>query len=76
MDVAKDQAACAPKLTPREREVLELAAVGLTAKEIGERLGIAARTVGHHLDRACDRLDACNVVNAVAKGIVLGLIRP
>lgn len=76
MDVAENQAAGAPKLTPREREVLELAAVGLTAKEIGQRLDIAARTAEHHLDRACLRLDACNVVNAVTKGIVLGLIRP
>lgn len=76
MDVAENQAACAPKLTPREREVLEFAAIGMTAKEIGVKLDIAARTVEHHIDRACERLDACNVVNAVAKGIVLGLIRP
>jgi DNA-binding CsgD family transcriptional regulator len=74
--VADNDAAPTVTLTPREREVLELAAVGLTAKEIAGELDIAARTVEHHLDRACVRLNAGNVPNAVAKGIVLGLIRP
>lgn len=76
MDVAQDQPASAPVLSPREREVLELAAIGLTAKEIAERLDIAPRTVEHHTKRACERLGATNVTHAVAIGIGLGLIRP
>lgn len=39
-------------VTGREAEVAALAAGGLTNAEIGERLGISARTVGNHLQRA------------------------
>lgn len=35
-------------LTPRQREVLQLLAEGLAAKEIAARLGISARTVEFH----------------------------
>lgn len=35
-------------LSPREKEILNLAANGLTSKEIGERLDISARTVEAH----------------------------
>jgi two-component system, NarL family, nitrate/nitrite response regulator NarL len=35
-------------LTPREREVLALIAEGLSSREIGERLGMGARTVETH----------------------------
>jgi two-component system, NarL family, nitrate/nitrite response regulator NarL len=37
-----------PHLTPREREVLGLLAEGLTSAQIGERLGMGARTVETH----------------------------
>jgi DNA-binding CsgD family transcriptional regulator len=36
-------------LTPRERQVAELAVDGLTAREIGEHLFIGVRTVETHL---------------------------
>lgn len=39
-------------MTPREVEVLVLAARGLTTKAIGSQLGIAAKTAGNHLERA------------------------
>ncbi len=35
-------------LTPRQREILQLLAEGRSAKEIGEALGISARTVEFH----------------------------
>ena len=36
------------RLTPRQREVLQLLAEGLTMKEIAARLDLTARTVAHH----------------------------
>ena len=36
-------------LTPKEREIAELAASGMSNKEIGERLFLSHRTVGSHL---------------------------
>jgi DNA-binding NarL/FixJ family response regulator len=39
------------RLTPRQSQVLALVASGLSDKEIGERLGLAHRTVRTHLDR-------------------------
>ena len=43
-------------LTDREREVADLAADGLAAKEIAERLFISRRTVTNHLQHVYDKL--------------------
>jgi DNA-binding NarL/FixJ family response regulator len=43
-------------LTRREREVLTVAAEGLTAREIAERLGVRERTVTTHLARIYGKL--------------------
>ncbi|MFF2390598.1 sigma factor-like helix-turn-helix DNA-binding protein [Agromyces sp. NPDC058104] len=45
-----------PGLTPREREVVELAAAGMTGPEIATRLSISPGTVRNHLQRARDKL--------------------
>lgn len=39
------------RLTPRQSQVLSLIASGLSDKEVGERLGLAHRTVRTHIDR-------------------------
>src|SRR5262249_27156858 len=44
------------KLTPQELEIVRLAAVGLTNKQIAERLFLSHRTVGGHLHRAFPKL--------------------
>jgi RNA polymerase sigma factor (sigma-70 family) len=49
------------KLTPREREVLDHAAKGLHAKEIGSALGISARTVEVHKTRIMEKLEVRNI---------------
>jgi ATP/maltotriose-dependent transcriptional regulator MalT len=39
-----------PKLTDRQRQVVELIAAGCSNEEVGERLGISARTAKAHAD--------------------------
>ena len=40
----------APKITKRQREVVELIAAGMSNDEVGERLGISPRTAKAHSD--------------------------
>ena len=44
-------------LTPQELEIAQLAAAGLSNKEIGQRLYLSHRTVGAHLYRVFPKLD-------------------
>ena len=44
------------KLTPRQREVLQLVAEGFTAKAIGARLNVSVKTVEFHKTRIMNRL--------------------
>src|SRR5207245_9528645 len=45
-------------LTSREREIVTLAAGGLSNRQIADRLVISVRTVEGHLYRACAKLGA------------------
>uniref|UniRef100_UPI001885BC9F response regulator transcription factor n=1 Tax=Ornithinicoccus halotolerans TaxID=1748220 RepID=UPI001885BC9F len=45
-------------LTGREREVVELAATGLSNRAVAERLGVSVRTVEGHVYRARAKADA------------------
>ncbi|HUR03968.1 MAG TPA: AAA family ATPase [Nonomuraea sp.] len=44
------------RLTPQERQVVRLAAAGLSNRQIGARLFLSPRTVGHHLYKAFPKL--------------------
>lgn len=55
------------KLSPREREVIELLASGYIYKEIGDKLGIGAETVRTHVKNICAKLQVKNRTEAVAK---------
>ena len=63
----------APKLTPRETEVLRLVAKGLTARQVAERLVLSHRTVENHVQNTLSKLQLHNraqlVRYAVEKGI-------
>jgi DNA-binding NarL/FixJ family response regulator len=63
-----------PKLTPRELNVLALAAQGLKTAEIAARLFISPRTVETHIENAGMKLGASNRTEAVAKALDLNLI--
>jgi len=56
LDIDRSEASPFDRLTPREREVLQLLAEGLVMKEVGARLGITARTVAFHKYQISDKL--------------------
>ena len=62
-------------LTLRQTRALELAAVGLTRKEIAHAMSLNEETVRNHLSRARYRLGAKNTTHAVAIGIRQGILR-
>ncbi|UQE76444.1 LuxR C-terminal-related transcriptional regulator [Gordonia sp. PP30] len=47
-------------LTVREREIASLVAVGLTNREIADRLVVSVRTVEGHIYRACQKFDVAD----------------
>ncbi len=64
----------APALTPRELEVLQLAAQGHSAPKIAKRLALSHDTVKTHFRHVYSRLDVHDRATAVAKALRLGLI--
>jgi DNA-binding NarL/FixJ family response regulator len=62
------------RLTKREREVLAVAAEGLTAREIAERLGVRERTVTTHLARIYGKLGVGNRLAALRMAARSGLV--
>jgi len=63
------------RLSPREREVLQLVAEGYTSAEIGGRLGISPKTVEVHRGHISAKLGIQGVPGLVKYAIRKGLIR-
>ncbi len=61
-------------LTPREIEVLELVAEGLSNKAVAARLGLSDQTVKFHLTSISGKLGAMNRTDAVRRAVRRGLI--
>ncbi|WP_345028290.1 helix-turn-helix transcriptional regulator, partial [Kutzneria kofuensis] len=61
-------------LTPRERSVLALVAMGRTNREVGEELYISEKTVSVHLSRIMAKLGASRRAEAVAAAYDRGLL--
>jgi DNA-binding NarL/FixJ family response regulator len=61
-------------LTTQERQIAELAATGMTNKQIAERLFLSHRTVGSHLHRLYPKLGVAtrtalrDALDAIARG--------
>ena len=68
--------ATAPALTPREREVVALVAMGRRRREIADELFISDSTVKTHLRNAMHKLDARSQAQLVAVALAMGLIEP
>ena len=58
-----------PRLTSRERQVLNLVANGFTSRQIGEKLGISPRTAETHRVNIGRRLGIRNVAQMVRYAI-------
>ena len=61
-------------VTPRELEILELIANGMSNREIAEKLFVSENTVKTHSSRLFDKLGAKRRTQAVQLGKELGLI--
>ena len=61
-------------LSPRELEILQLIADGLSNQEIGARLYLALDTVKGHNRRIFEKLQVQRRTEAVAKARALGLL--
>ncbi|OLT28796.1 hypothetical protein BJF83_14280 [Nocardiopsis sp. CNR-923] len=57
------------RLTPQELQVVRLAATGLSNREIGARLFLSPRTVGHHLYKAYPKLGVASRTELGALGL-------
>lgn len=64
------------RLTPRQREILQLVAEGMTTKDIAQRLDLSPRTVEQHRADIMDRLDVRDLPGLVRIAIQSGLIPP
>jgi len=61
------------QLTPRERAVLGILALGLTNQQIGERLGISEHTVHRHVTNILRKLELPSRAAAAARAAHFGL---
>jgi DNA-binding NarL/FixJ family response regulator len=63
-------------LSPRQREVLQLIAEGLSTKEIAGRLELSVKTVETHRAELMERLGIHGVAGLVRYAIRVGLVQP
>jgi len=72
--LSKPVGEAAPRLTPREREILSWCAQGKSAWVVGEILHIAEHSVEWHLRNIFRKLNVDSRITAVVKALHLGLI--
>jgi two-component system, NarL family, response regulator NreC len=63
------------RLTPRERQVLQLVAEGKTTKEIAAILAVSVKTVDAHRTHLMQKLDLHDVASLTRLAIRLGLVQ-
>jgi len=62
-------------ISPREEEVLQLVADGMSLPEVAAALFISVKTVKNHLASIYSKLDARDRTQAVLRGVRMGIIR-
>ena len=64
------------RLTPREMEVFDLVAEGMTSQAIATQLGISARTVESYRAQLMEKLQLDSVASIVRLAVKLGRVTP
>jgi len=64
------------RLTPRQREVLEMIASGDRTREIARKLNISVKTVEMHRAQLMETLELRNIADAVRFAVRAGVISP
>jgi DNA-binding NarL/FixJ family response regulator len=72
--VGEQDSSSLERLTPRQREVLQLIAEGHTTQKIAQTLGIGVKTVESHRAQLMDRLDIHDIAGLVRYAIQAGLV--
>jgi len=62
-------------LTQRQLEILEMAARGITYKEVGEALGLTERTVKYHMGRIIEVLHLENRAQVITYAARMGIVK-
>lgn len=62
------------RLSPRQREVMRLVALGLTMREIAVRLGVSVKTVETHRSAVAKRLGIRDVARLVRYAVRVGMV--
>jgi two-component system nitrate/nitrite response regulator NarL len=73
-DIRLREAEERPALSPRERQVLELAAAGLTMPQMGSRLDVSTATVKTHMLHMYEKLGVSERAAAVAQAMRRGIL--
>lgn len=63
-----------PRLSPREIDVLKLAAAGKTADESARILNLSARTIHFHIQSVIEKLGVSNKISAIIAAIKAGYL--
>lgn len=71
---AEQQRPALESLSPRELEVLKLVATGFTSREIGEQLGLSAKTVEGYRARISEKLGASSRADLIRHALHAGLL--
>jgi DNA-binding NarL/FixJ family response regulator len=64
----------APRLTPRERDLLEQLAIGRSYAEAAERLGVSVSTIETHIRNLYKKLEAHSKTQAIARARTWGIL--
>jgi len=75
-EMSRPRSAPLDELSVREREVLELVAEGLSNQEIGDRLGLAEKTIKHYMTSILGKLRVRSRVEAALLAYREGMARP